>query len=114
MLEILFGNQNTERILFTILLNEKCYAKQLADRFGTALFGFQTTLQKLEKANILVSFKEGNTRLFQLNPRYPFLAELKQLIQKAYEFLPEEIKNRYYTPISRKRPRRTGKPLFSY
>ncbi|MBI4826781.1 MAG: winged helix-turn-helix transcriptional regulator [Nitrospirae bacterium] len=111
MLEILFGNQNTERILFTILLSEKCYAKQLADHFGTALFGFQTTLQKLEKANILVSFKEGSTRIFQFNPRYPFLQELKQLIQKAYEFLPKDIKEKYYEPVSRTRPRRTGKPL---
>jgi hypothetical protein len=39
------------------------------------------------------------------------LTELKALLQKAYEFLPEEIREKYYEPISRKRPRRQGKPL---
>ncbi len=111
MLEMLFGNQNTERILFTLLLSKKCYAKQLADRFEVAVFGVQTTLQKLERAGVLISFKGGNTRIFEFNPRYPFLLELKQLLKKAYEFLPKEIKDKYYEPTTRKRPRRTGKPL---
>ncbi|MBU0650682.1 winged helix-turn-helix domain-containing protein [bacterium] len=111
MLEILFGNQNTERILFTLLISDRCYAKQLADRFQVALFGVQTMLQKFEKAGVLVSFKEGNTRIFEFNPRYVFLLELTQLLRKAYEFLPQEIKDKYYEPIKRKRPRRTGKPL---
>jgi len=111
MLEILFGNQNTERILFNLLIKEKCYAKELADRFDSAVYGFQTTLQKLEKAGILVSFKKGNMRNFQFNPRYPFLTELQQLLKKAYQFLPQKIKEKYYEPVIRKRPRRTGKPI---
>ena len=111
MLDLLFGNQNTERVLFTLLKSKKCYAKQLANRFETAIFGIQTTLQKLEKAGIIVSFKEGNTRIFQFNPRYPFLKELKLFLKKAYTFLPQDIKDKYYEPVVRRRPRRTGKPL---
>lgn len=110
MLELLFNNQNTERILFILLKQDKCYAKHLADTFDTAIFGFQNTLIKLEKIGVLISYKQGNTRLFSLNPRYPFLKELMQFLEKVYQFLPKEIKTKYYEIDIRKRPRRTGKP----
>lgn len=111
MLELLFNNQNTERILFYLQVNETCYAQQLATQFHSSAYGFQTTLQKLEKAGILVSFLQGKTRLYQFNPQYPFLYELQQFIGKAYSFLPQHLKTRYYETLTRKRPRRTGKPL---
>jgi len=111
MLELLFGNENTERILFFLLVNKKCYGKGLADRFSVALSSVQRTLQKLEKAGVLVSFEVGKTRLYEFNPRYPFLNELTAFTKKAYAFLPSDMKVKYYEPIERKRPRRTGKPL---
>jgi len=111
MLELLFNNQNTERVFFTLLKQKKCYAKNLSKTFGTAIFGFQNTLLKLEKIGILISYKEGNTRLFLFNPRYPFLKELTRFLEKAYQFLPKEIIKKYYEDSGRTRPRRTGKPL---
>ena len=111
MLEILFGNQNTERILFYILKNENCYGRALSLKFNSALSAFQSTLKKLEKANILVSLMKGHTRFYQFNPQYPFLVELKFFLEKAYQFFPEEIKEKYEEPLARKRPRRAGKPL---
>lgn len=111
MLEILFGNKNVEKVLFYLLLNEKCYAHELIKVFRCSLSPLQKSLEKLELAGILVSILEGKTRLFQFNPRYPFLNELKQFLQKAYDSLPEELKEKYYERKIRKRPRRTGKPL---
>ncbi len=111
MLEILFGNKNIEKILFYLLLNEKCYAHELTKVFQSSLSPLQKSLEKLELAGILVSFLEGKTRLFQFNPRYPFLKELKQFLQKAYDSLPDQFKEKYYERKTRKRPRRTGKPL---
>ncbi|MFC1770832.1 ArsR family transcriptional regulator [Candidatus Margulisiibacteriota bacterium] len=111
MLELLFGNQNVERILFTLQVNKRCYATKISDECETSLYGVQAALQKLEKAGVLVSYTEGKLRLYEYNPRYPFVKELKQFINKAYYFLPSEIKAKYYTPSQRKRPRRTGKPL---
>ncbi|PKK89793.1 MAG: ArsR family transcriptional regulator [Candidatus Wallbacteria bacterium HGW-Wallbacteria-1] len=92
------------------MIDEKCYAQELANNFGSAINGFQRILQKLEKANVLVNYKEGRTRVYCFNPRYPFYDELKALISKAYSTLPDAIKNKYYEPKIRKRPRRTGKP----
>ena len=111
MLEYLFGNLNIEKILFFILINNKCYASQLQKTFDKPLYSFQRALDRLESGGILHSYREGKTLLYQFNPRYPFLSELTALLYKAYEFLPNEIKEKYYAPIVRKRPRRRGKPL---
>ncbi|MCB1109401.1 MAG: winged helix-turn-helix transcriptional regulator [Chlamydiia bacterium] len=111
MLESLLGNKTVERILFYLLKNERCYGSELKGVFGGALSPFQKALDRLEEGGILVSFLVGKTRSYELNPRYPFLKELKTFLNKAYLFLPQEIKAKYYEPKIRKRPRRKGKPL---
>lgn len=111
MLEYLFGNPVIEKVLFFINANEKCYPSQLREVFQTPLYSFQRALGRLEKGGVIVSHREGKTLLYQFNPRYPFLNELKAFLQKAYGFFPEELKEKYYEPIARKRPHRQGKPL---
>lgn len=111
MLESLFGNPIIEKILFFIYVNKKCYPSQLKEIFQKPLYSFQKAFSRLEKGGILVSYKEGKTLLYEFNPRYPFLEELKIFLQKAYGFFPEEIREKYYEPVTRKRPRRQGKPL---
>lgn len=111
MLESLFGNESIERVLFFLLKNDTCYALQLKNQFGTALSPLQQALLRLEKGGILVSTLAGKTRIFQFNPRYLFRKELCAFLERVYETLPEEIKQKYYEKPIRKRPRRTGKPL---
>lgn len=111
MLEYLFSNKNVEKILMYLCLHGKANATQLSRTFKSALDPIQKTLKKLEEGGLLVSFLEGKTRVFQWNPRYPFLEEVRVLAEKAYSFLPADIQKIQYQPIQRKRPRRTGKPL---
>jgi hypothetical protein len=111
MLESLFGGKNVEKVLFFLLVNKRCYGRQLSLIFQQAISTFQNVLDRLETGGVLVSFLEGKTRLYQFNPRYPYLKELEAFLVKAYAFLPQEIKEKYYEPKSRKRPRRKGKPL---
>jgi hypothetical protein len=111
MLEGLFGNESIERVLFYLLKNETCYALQLKKQLQTALSSVQQALLRLEKGGVLVSTLVGKTRVFQFNPRYFFLQELRSFLQRAYDTLPEEIQKKYYEPSIRRRPRRTGKPL---
>ena len=111
MLEYLFGNANIEKIFFFILINKNCYAAQLSRQFNSSLCPLQKSLQRLERGGILVSFFHGKTRVFKFNPRYPFLMELESFLNKAYTFLPGDIKSKYYESIIRKRPRKTGKPI---
>ena len=111
MLESLFGNPVIEKVLFYISVNQKCYASQLREVFQLPLYSFQRALMRLEKGGIIASHQEGKTLIYEFNPRYPFLVELKNFLGKAYSFFPDEIRNKYYEPIVRKRPRRRGKPL---
>lgn len=94
-----------------MLVNEETYATELSRRFGTALTPWQKALERLERGNILVSTLTGRTRVYKFNPRYFFLDDLKKLIAKGYEQLPQKIKEKYYEPKIRERPRRKGKPL---
>lgn len=109
MLEGLWGNPVIEKIFFTLLRYGEGYPLGMAKTFGEPVNRFQQQLKRLEDNGIIVSRLIGNVRLYTFNPRYPFLNELKALISKAYEFLPEGEKNKYYK--KRTRPRRAGKPL---
>jgi DNA-binding transcriptional ArsR family regulator len=111
MLEYLFANKNVEKILIYLSLHEKANATELARAFSSSLDPIQKTLKKLEEGGLLVSFLEGRTRVFQWNPRYPFLQEIQKLADKAYTFLPLDLQESQYQLNKRKRPRRTGKPL---
>lgn len=111
MLEYLFANKNVEKILMYLFLHGKANATELSRAFGTSLDPIQKTLRKLEEGGLLASFLEGRTRVFQWNPRYPFLPEIQALAKKTYEFLPLHIQENSYQFTKRKRPRKTGKPL---
>ena len=111
MLEYLFGNPVIEKILFYLIVNQKCYPSQLKEIFHVPLYSFQRALARLEKGGVIVSHREGKTLIYQFNPRYPFLADLKNFLEKAYSFLPDDIRQEYYEPVVRKRPRRQGKPI---
>lgn len=111
MLEDLFGNPVIEKVLFYLLVNQKCYPSQLKRVFRSPLYSFQRAFMRLEKGGIVASSKEGKTLIYQFNPRYPFLEELKNFLLKAYDSFPEEFREKYYEPIIRTRPRRQGKPL---
>jgi hypothetical protein len=109
MIEILLGSKNAERVLIYIFTRDEGYAREIAGFYGTDLKPIQMQLDKFEKGGILVSRLIGRTRPYGFNPRYPFLNELKALLDKALSFYPateqEELK------INRRRPRAKGKAL---
>lgn len=109
--EQLFASHIVEKILFYMIANQKCFAAELRQCFGIPIFGIQRALTRLEKQGILASVIEGKTRMYYWNPRYPFLTDFKNLIEKAYSSLPDDIKKEYYERTIRKRPRKKGKPL---
>lgn len=109
MLEPLLGSINAERALLFILAREEGYASEIANFFETDLYGIQKQMDKLETGGILASRKAGRTRLYRFNPRYPFLNELKSLLEKALSFYTPDEQD--HLRIFRRRPRRRGKPL---
>src|SRR5436309_13757994 len=111
MLEYLFSNKNVEKILIYLCLHSKANATELSRAFNSSLDPIQKTLRKLEEGGLLASFLEGKTRVFQWNPRYPFLEEIQSLAKKAYSFLPPNIQETSYRSTKRKWPRKSGKTL---
>ncbi len=109
MLEVIFGSKAMERVLFFLVARNEAYASEIAAYYDTQLTPIQNQLYKLENAGVIVSKNVGRTRVFMLNPRYPFISELKALVEKGMEFLSHDELRRL--TIYRKRPRRTGKPL---
>ena len=107
MLEPLFESKLKERILFYVWKCPDSYANEIARNFDAHLYAVQNQLKKLEQGGVMVSQLKGRVRLFRLNPRYAFLAELTGLLGKAYGFLSHEEQQLYY--VKRRRPRRTGK-----
>ncbi|MEW6041284.1 MAG: winged helix-turn-helix domain-containing protein [Elusimicrobiota bacterium] len=108
MFEPLFGNSVVEKILFYLLTYENGYIRGIANTFGIAVNGITQQLKRLEDGGVIVSQKKGKIRLYTFNPRYPFLPELKNLLQRAMDILPDTEIERFYR--QRTRPRRKGKP----
>ena len=109
MLEALFGTVNKERVLLYLFARDEGYPREVAKFYGADLRSIQNQFENLEAGGVLYSRMVGNTRLYAFNPRYPFLKELKALLDKALSFYPDN--ERELLVMVRKRPRRKGKPL---
>src|SRR5438045_3637125 len=86
MIEVLLGSKNAERVLIYIFAREEGYAREIAGFYETDLKSIQMQLDKFEKSGVLASRSVGRTRPYAFNPRYPFLNEVKALLEKALSF----------------------------
>ena len=109
MIEVLLGSKNAERVLIYIFTRDEGYAREIAGFYGTDLKPIQMQLDKFEKSGVLVSRTIGRTRPYAFNPRYPFLTELKALLEKALSFYP--VNEQEELTMNRRRPRAKGKEL---
>lgn len=109
MLEPLLGSTSKERVLIYLYARDRGYAREIAEAFSTSITPIQNQLEALEAANVIWCEAQGRTRVYALNPRYPFLKELQALLARALEFYPPNEQE--WLRDSRRRPRRTGKPL---
>jgi len=109
MLEPLLGSKGSEKVLIFITARGEGYAREISQFFSMNISTAQNQLDKLEIGGILVGNTKGRTRLYTFNPRYPFLKELKLLLDKAFSFYPEDEREKLV--MDRRRPRRKGKPI---
>jgi len=109
MIEVILGSKNVERVLIYTYARGEGYAREIARFYETDLLPIQKQLDKLEAGGVLVSREVGKTRPYVFNPRYPFLDELKALLEKALSFYSE--KEREELMMNRRRPRARGKTL---
>ena len=109
MLGALIGSVNKERVLIYLVARERGYARQISRFYDAPLDPIQKALDGLERSGILISRTVGSTREYEFNPRYPMRDELRALLEKALSLYPEARRDELL--ITRRRPRRKGKPL---
>jgi DNA-binding transcriptional ArsR family regulator len=109
MLEPLLGSQDAEKALVYLYCRGEGYPRQMARDCDSTLSAMQKQLERLENGGVVYSRDLGRVRLYRFNPRYPFLAELRALLEKTLQFYPES--ERQALVAARERPRRAGKPL---
>jgi len=109
MLEPILGSINRERVLLYVFSRTEGYAREISNFYKTDLSQIQKQMERLEEGGVLYSRTAGKTRLYGLNPRYPFLSEIKALLKKTLLFYPPDERDRL--TVFRRRPRRKGKPL---
>jgi hypothetical protein len=109
MIEVLLGSKNAERVLLYIFARNEGYPREIARFFNTDLKSIQKQMDKLEAGGVLVSREVGRTRPYIFNPRYPFLNELKSLLEKALSFY--SVEEQEELTMNRRRPRARGKAL---
>jgi len=89
MLEPIFGTINKENVLLYIYVRGEGYPRGVATFFAAGLRAIQNQFENLESGGVLCSRMVGNTRLYEFNPHYPFLDELKLLLGRALAAYPE-------------------------
>jgi predicted transcriptional regulator len=109
VIENLLGNKTLEKILLSVERYGQIYSSDIAKTFNIPVYSVQKQLAKMELSGVLVSRLYGKVRLYQFNPSYPLLKELKALLSKTFTFLPKTDIEKYY--MRRRRPRFSGKPL---
>lgn len=101
--------ESQEKILIYLMVREVGYGKAIAEFFRISANATQKQLARLEEDGVVVSRLVGKLREYQLNPRYPFLAELKALLKAALKAYPDDLQKQLV--VLRTRPRQAGKPL---
>ncbi|MBI2604545.1 MAG: ArsR family transcriptional regulator [Deltaproteobacteria bacterium] len=104
LLPTLFGNETAEFVLLYMVNYGAGYAKRIANVMGKPVSQIQRQLIKLEREGVLVSRSFGKTRVFQWNPRFMMLKELKALLDKELRCLPRSLIDKYFRERMRPGP----------
>ena len=104
----LFGTMTRTQALLVIQMLGETHASEIARVLEVSLSQAQRAIDSLERAGIVVGVEEGRARRVRLNPRYPHLHELTELLGKMAA---SEIALQRQLAEIRRRPRRAGKAL---
>ena len=102
----LFGSESAYRVLMYLENYDKGYASQIAKTFDISLNQAQNQLNKFEDIGLLVSRREGPTRMFYFK-QSPTSDALRVFLRSMLEALPRASIEKYYR--ERRRPRRHEK-----
>ncbi len=102
----LFGSESAYQVLMYLENYDKGYASQIAKTFDISLHQAQNQLIKFEEIGLLVSRKEGTTRMYYFR-QSPVTDSLRTFLRSMLDLLPKASIEKYFR--ERRRPRRYGK-----
>lgn len=111
MLETIFGSETVAIVLLNIYHYESIHARAIARNMGKVHAGIVNQLDRLETGGLLVSKEIGRSRVYSFNPKSPYTAPVKQILQITYDALPVKVKAKIFQ--ERTRPRAKGKPVIN-
>ena len=103
-----FGSVTRTRVLLALHLTGGSHARELARMLEAPLAGVQNALRTLERDGLVAGRSVGRTRLFEVNPRYFAIRDLRPYLDRLAG---SENELRSAAELIRRRPRRTGKPV---
>lgn len=105
----LVGTETAEKALLYLQNCGAGHPRGISVVFEIPVSQVQRQLERFERGGLLVSRLVGRTRVYQWNPRYLFLGEVRALLEKALTSLPDAYREKYFR--ARTRPCRKGKVL---
>ena len=109
MLEAIFGNKTTEKVLLCLFHYHEIHVSGIAKAFKSAENPIRQQLERLEQSGVIHSKLAGRTRLYSFNPKNPYTQSVMDLIEILYRSIPLQEKQQIFK--ERLRPRRKGKPI---
>jgi predicted transcriptional regulator len=102
------GSETRTRVMLVLYLLEESYPRELSRLLGVRLAAVQGALRSLERDGLVAGRTLGRNRMFQIDPRYFAVTELRPYLSRLAE---ADAPLRERIGSLRRRPRRTGKPL---
>lgn len=86
MLDVLISNKTRVKLLLRFFLNpkQKAYLRGLEKEFQDSTNSIRLELNRFEEAGLIVSFKEGNKKMYKVNAAYPLFNDLHSLAMKHF------------------------------
>jgi hypothetical protein len=86
MLDVLISNKTRVKLLLRFFLNpdQQAYLRGLEKEFKDSTNSIRLELNRFEEAGLIVSFKEGNKKMYKVNASYPLFNDLQSLAMKHF------------------------------
>lgn len=85
MLKSLITSEARIKLLLKFFLNSSStgYLRQLSSEFGESTNNIRVELNKLSKAGMLISYREGRNKVYKANTEHPLFNDIRNIVFKS-------------------------------
>src|SRR5690554_3107746 len=86
MLHTLIQSKTRLKLLLRFILNpeSRAYLRGLAQEFDDSTNSVRVELNRFEEAGLIAAYKDGNKKMYRVNPEFPMFKELQGLAFKHF------------------------------